>query len=73
MALKDWKNVTKVYSDGSKSIEWRSKTQKLTIHNYGGWIVHAEYLKKVPSFIFTDTNNTKQQAYRKAKAYMKSH
>lgn len=70
---KGWKNTSKTFSDGSKSIEWRSKTQKVTIDEYDGWIVHAEYLRKVPSFIFTDTNNTKQQAYKKAYAYMRKH
>lgn len=71
--LKCWKNTSKTYSDGSKSIEWKSKTQKVIVSDWKGWNVHAEYLRKVPSFIFTDTNNTKKQAMNKANKYMKNH
>lgn len=76
--IKGWKDTSKTYSDGGKSIEWRSKNSRVNIHDNtqfgGGWIVSVKPLRKnqlMPDIV--DTNNTKQQAYRKAYDYMRKH
>ena len=74
--IKGWKDVSKTFSDGSKSIKWRSKFKEVNIFDnrqFGsGWIFSVTSLRKdEPPQLLSDTNNTKQQAIRKAITFMK--
>jgi len=68
--IKGWKDTSKTHSD-----EWRSKDKKVNVLDntqFGsGWVVSVTSLKKdEPPQLMSDTNNTKEQAYRKAIKYM---
>ena len=72
--IKGWKNISKTYSDGSKSIEWRSKTSKVSVWNYCGWSWSVKSTTKSLTPDMTDTNHkTKEEVMKLAMNYMRSH
>ena len=71
-SIKSWKNSSKKYSDGSESIEWKSKHKKISMSYWNGWNVAVTSLRKdEPPQLMADTCNTKKQAYEKAYQYMR--
>ena len=74
--IKGWKDSSETFSDGSKSIEWKSKYKKLTISQdlfNGKWNIGVTSLRKnEPPQLMADTNNTKQQAFKKSYEYMRA-
>jgi len=75
--IKGWKDTSKIFSDGSKSIEWRSKFKVVSVFDnrqFGsGWVFAVTSLRKdEPPQLLSDTNNTKQQALRKAIKFMEN-
>lgn len=67
-----WKKVNNSIYDA----EWRSYSKRLTIDKSfdkrDKWdIAVTSRIKGIPPQLMADTNNTKQQAFRKAKKYMR--
>lgn len=72
--IRGWKNISKTYSDGSKSLEWKSKTSKVSVWNYFGWRWSVKPLgNNLTPDIVEGALNTKEIAVRKAMNYMRRH
>jgi len=74
--IEGWKDTSKTYSDGSKSVEFTTKDKKLSISKDfegRGWNIGVTSLRNdEPPQLMADTHNTKEEAYNKAKEYMKN-
>jgi len=75
--ISGWEDLSEIFSDGSESFEWKSKYKKISIYDnaqFGsGWIVAVTSLKKgEPPQLMSDTNNTKENAFKKAIIYMQN-
>jgi len=72
--IEGWKDISKTFSDGSKSVEFSTKDKKLSIDKdmfNGKWNIAVTSLRNdEPPQLMADTNNTKEEAYNKAKKYM---
>ncbi len=72
--IKGWKNTSRTHSDGSKTIEWRSKTSKVNVWNWSGWNWSVNSTTKSPTPYITDTHyKTKEEVLKLATNYMRSH
>ena len=83
--IKGWKNTSETFSDGSKSIEWRSKTSKVNVwsgllytlgqkvpYNAWNWSVNSTTNSPTPYMIDTG-HKTKEEVMKLAMKYMRSH